>query len=81
MFLYNIYTLPLAVIKKQDVKNEYLRHTLATTNYRFKKSEKYRNIDFGNFSLRKESRSPKGIINHMYFFLSSTTIYIEAEII
>jgi len=61
------------------VKNEYLRHTLATIDYRFKKSVKYRNTDFGDFSLGKESRSPKEIINHMYFVLRSTTIFIEEE--
>ena len=69
----------MVVIKKQDVKNEYLRHTLATIDYRFQKSVKYRNTDFGDFSLGKESRSPKEIINHMYFVLRSTTIYIEEE--
>ncbi len=61
------------------MKNEYLRHTLATIDYRFKKSVKYRNTDFGDFSLGKESRSPKEIINHMYFVLRSTTIFIEEE--
>ena len=61
------------------MKNEYLRHTLATIDYRFQKSVKYRNTDFGDFSLGKESRSPKEIINHMYFVLRSTTIYIEEE--
>ncbi|OUS03102.1 hypothetical protein A9Q86_01885 [Flavobacteriales bacterium 33_180_T64] len=40
---------------------------------------KYRNTDFGDFSLGKESRSPKEIINHMYFVLRSTTIFIEEE--
>jgi len=61
------------------VKNEYLRHTLSTINYRFQKSVKYRNADFGDFSLGKGSRSPKEIINHMYFVLRSTTLYIEEE--
>ena len=61
------------------MKNEYLRHTLATIDYRFQKSVKYRNIDFGDYALGKESRSPKEIINHMYFVLSSTTIYIQEE--
>ena len=59
--------------------NEYLRHTLATIDYRFQKSVKYRNTDFGNYSLGKESRSPKEIINHMYFVLSSTVVYIREE--
>ncbi len=61
------------------MKNEYLRHTLATIDYRFQKSIKYRNSDFGDYSLGKESRSPKEIITHMYFVLSSTTIYIQEE--
>jgi len=61
------------------MKNEYLRHTLATIDYRFQKSVKYRNAEFGDFVLGKESRSPKEIINHMYFVLSSTTIYIQKE--
>jgi hypothetical protein len=61
------------------MKNEYLRHTLTTIDYRFQKSVKYRNDDFGNYTLGKESRSPKKIINHMYFVLYSTTIYIQEE--
>jgi len=61
------------------MKNEYLRHTLTTIDYRFQKSVKYRNTDFGDYTLGKESRSPKEIINHMYFVLSSTTIYIQEE--
>ncbi|MEH6535958.1 MAG: hypothetical protein V7719_06170 [Psychroserpens sp.] len=61
------------------MKNEFLRHTLATIDYRFQKSVKYRNADFGSFTLGKESRTPKEIINHMYFVLCSTTIYIIEE--
>ena len=61
------------------MKNEYLRHTLATIDYRFQKSVKYRNADFGDYSLGKESRSPKEIINHMFFVLNSTKIYIQEE--
>jgi hypothetical protein len=61
------------------MKNEYLRHTLATIDYRFQKSIKYRNADFGDYALGKKSRTPKEIINHMYFVLSSTTIYIIEE--
>ena len=61
------------------MKNEYLRHTLATIDYRFQKSIKYRNADFGDYTLGMESRTPKEIINHMYFVLSSTTIYIAEE--
>jgi hypothetical protein len=61
------------------MKNEYLRHTLATIDYRFQKSVKYRTADFGDYELGNENRSPKEIINHMYFVLSSTTIYIQKE--
>lgn len=61
------------------MKNEYLRHTLATIDYRFQKSVKYRTDDFGDYKLGKKSRSPKEIINHMYFVLKSTTIYVQEE--
>ncbi len=61
------------------MKNEYLRHTLATIDYRFQKSVKYRDNHFGDFSLGKKSRSTNEIINHMYFVLSSTTIFIQEE--
>jgi len=59
--------------------NEYLRHTLATIQYRFQKSVKYKNDEFENFSIGKGSRSPKEIINHMYSVLNATKIYIEEE--
>ena len=61
------------------MKNEYLRHTLATIEYRFQKSVKYRNTDFGDYTLGNESRSSKEIINHMFFVLSSTTVHIQEE--
>ncbi len=61
------------------MKNEYIRHTLATIYYRFQKSVKYRNTDFGDYTLGKKSRSPKEIINHMYFVLNATKIYIQEE--
>ena len=59
--------------------NEYLRHTIATIDYRFKKS--VRNVDdnFGNFNLGKGSRSPIEIINHMYHVLYSTRVFVEEE--
>ena len=63
----------------KKMNNEYLRHTLSTINYRFQKSVKYRNDDFGDFSLGKGSRTPNEIINHMYFVLSSTTIFVLEE--
>lgn len=61
------------------MKNEFLRHTLATIAYRFEKSIKYRNAEFGDFSLGKGSRSPKEIVNHMYAVLSSTTFFLLEE--
>ncbi len=58
------------------MKNEYLRHTLSTIAYRFQKSVKNTEIDFGNFSAGKGSRTPNEIINHMCQVLSATRIYI-----
>lgn len=43
------------------MKNEYLRHTLATIDYRFQKSVKYRNTDFGDYAFAYES--PHGLSN------------------
>jgi len=62
------------------MKNEYLRHTIATINYRFLKSVKDAKIEFGDFNLGKGSRSSNEIINHMYDVLNSTRIFIETEI-
>ena len=61
------------------MKNEYLRHTLATIKYRFEKSVKYRNAEFGDFTLGMGSRTPKEIINHMFSVLNSTTTFILEE--
>ena len=61
------------------MKNEYLRHTLATIDYRFQKSVTYRGDNFGEYTLGKKSRSPIEIINHMYFVLNSTTLFIQEE--
>ncbi len=61
------------------MKNDYLRHTLATIDYRFKKSVKNRTTGFGDYELGKGSRSPKEILNHMYFVLNSTTLFIQEE--
>lgn len=58
------------------MKNEYLRHTLSTIAYRFQKSVKNTENDFGDFSAGKGSRTPNEIINHMYQVLSATRIYI-----
>jgi len=61
------------------MKNEYLRHTLSTIAYRFQKSVRNVEIDFGEFSAGKGSRTPNEIINHMYHVLSSTRIYVLGE--
>jgi len=61
------------------MKNEYLRHTIATIAYRFQKSVKNAGDDFGDFSAGKGSRTTNEIINHMYHVLSATRIHIEKE--
>ena len=61
------------------MKNEYLRHTLATIDYSFQKSIRLRNATFGDYTLGKESRTPKEIINHMYAVLRATTVFIQVE--
>ena len=61
------------------MKNEYLRHILATINYRFQKSVKDTEDSFGDFNLGKGSRSANEIINHMYHNLTSARIYLEEE--
>jgi len=59
------------------MKNEFLRHTLATIKYRFEQSLATRNENFGEFTLGSGSRTPAEIINHMHHVLYSTRIYIE----
>lgn len=59
--------------------NEFLRHTIATTKYRFDKSVKDHVEGFGDFNLGKGSRSPIEILNHMYQVLRSTRIFLEEE--
>ncbi len=59
------------------MKNELLRHTLATIQYRFDKSVQGSKEEFGDFSLGKGSRSVKEIINHMYHVLNFTRTFLE----
>lgn len=59
--------------------NEYLRHTLSTINYRFRKSVKRADADFGAFSLGNGSRTPGEILHHMHHVLKATRIFIEEE--
>ncbi len=61
------------------MKNEFLRHIIATIKYRFDKSIKDSKENFGEFNLGKGSRSPIEIINHMFYVLSSTRIYLEED--
>lgn len=61
------------------MKNEFLRHTLSTISYRFKKAVNNQKMEFGNFNAGIESRTPNEIMNHMYHVLSSTRIFIEEE--
>ncbi|MDN5213373.1 hypothetical protein QQ020_14985 [Fulvivirgaceae bacterium BMA12] len=61
------------------MKNEYLRHTVATISYRFQKSVKDCEDSFGHFNLGKGSRSTNEIINHMCEVLTATRIFIEKE--
>ena len=61
------------------MENEFLRHTLSTIAYRFRKAVDNVEMEFGNFSAGNESRTPNVLINHMYHVLSATRIYIIEE--
>jgi hypothetical protein len=60
-----------------DLRNELLRHILATINYRFEKSIKGSPPNFAEFSLGKESRNPTEIVYHMYEVSYATRVFIE----
>lgn len=47
------------------MNNEYLRHTLATIAYRFQKSVRDADNDFGNFQVGHQTRTPGEIVHHM----------------
>jgi hypothetical protein len=61
------------------MKNEFLRHTVATIHYRFNKAVRNAEDSFGDFSLGKGSRSPNEIIHHMYAVLNATSLFIKDE--
>lgn len=61
------------------MRNEFLRHTISTINYRFQKSIANVDNDFGYFSAGKESRTPNEIINHMFHVLNATCFIILEE--
>ncbi len=65
--------------EKAQMKNEYLRHTLSTIAYRFHKSVKSADEDFGEFKVGKETRSPNEIISHMFHVLNAARIFILTE--
>ena len=61
------------------MKNEFLRHIIASIKYRFNKSVVDSKEHFGAFNIGKGSRNPREIINHMYQVLYSTRIFLEEE--
>ena len=61
------------------MKNEYLRHILSTISYRFLKAVGSSENEFGSFSAGSGSRTPIEIINHMYYVLNGTRIFIAEE--
>ena len=65
--------------KKRLMKNELLRHTLSTIAYRFQKSVKSANEDFGNFRAADDSRTAGEIINHIFDIINKTKVFIREE--
>ncbi len=61
------------------MNNQFLRHLVATIDYRFQKSVQNSSDHFGNFSLGKGSRSPIEIINHMFQVLRATRTFIQKD--
>ena len=61
------------------MKNELLRHMLATIAYRFQKTVRNTTEEFGVFRNTRDTRTPIEIINHMYDVLNKTKIFIEKE--
>ncbi|WP_010182247.1 hypothetical protein [Aquimarina agarilytica] len=61
------------------MKNAFLRHTLATILYRFKKSLSTTESNFGTFNVGSEARTPNTIINHMYEVLCYARTLITTD--
>lgn len=59
------------------MKNELLKHTLATIDYRFAKATEHFPTGFGALSLGKGVRTPSEIIYHMYQVLASTRNFLQ----
>ena len=62
------------------MKNEFLRHTISTIDYRFQKSVRTTGTDFGSFCAGKYSRTPNEIINHIFQVINSTRDFIQTEV-
>ncbi len=61
------------------MKNEILRHSIASIVYRFEKVIKNQEDSFGEFGLGSRSRTANEIINHMFDVLHATRVFIEEE--
>jgi len=64
---------------QNNMKNEFLRHILATIAYRFQKTMKEYNDDFGHFTPGKGSRTALEIIHHIYDVLHKTRVFVQDE--
>lgn len=58
------------------MRNELLRHSLSTINYRFQKSVENVENEFGSFYAGNECRTPKEIIHHMSEVINTTSTFI-----
>lgn len=61
------------------MKNPFLRHTLSTILYRFKKSLSTTETSFGLFNVGGEARTPNNIIDHMYDVLCYSRTLISLD--
>ena len=61
------------------MKNEFLRHTLATIDYRFRKAVNNADGEFGNFTAGHGSRTPTEIVHHMHQVLHTTRGLVTEE--
>ncbi len=62
------------------MNNEILRHMLSTMAYRFQKTEQYSQLDFGDYKISDETRTPKEILYHVNDVLLKTKIFVKTEI-
>lgn len=59
------------------MQNKFLRHTLATIDYRFRKATEEFPENFGDCSLGKGVRTPTEITRHMFNVMSSTKLFLK----